>query len=697
MKRCVVVALLWLAIMGGADASSFGRPYRLSTVRALTSDVAIGDVNGDGRKDVVATKWNASVWDYTLSLYLQRADGTLASPLDVRLPRPEQDIEYRLTTADLDGDGRDEIVTAGPENGLTVVRLAPGGTTSVTVHPDPPYYGCRYITAGDVDRDGNPDIACHDVQVRASVYFGDGKGGFRSRIVIPTQAGWYGIDDFKTIQLADVTGDGYQDLLVSAGASTSFHVAANNRMGGFLPATAYPHPPSSDGNVARSVAIVATDIDNDGVNEVLTATPAKRPESTVNVYRRGAYGFLELSQRIPVYDTPIALLAGDVGDDGDVDAIALHYIVGGATVLGEKGSGLAGLSRYELPGFGNHTETGYIPSQYGVALGDIDGDACIDLAAATWSGVILLYGCESFRTSIPVSDFDGDGISDVLWYHTPTAQQWLWQQADIEAWDDCMFNQYPYQCPNPLGQLFLGQAVGDFDGDGLSDAFWRDPVTGDNRITFRAFNASPVTRITNQDWQVVGAGDFDGDDSSDLLWRNRRSGANAIWRSANYSAQMAVRGVADPDWRVAAVGDFDGDGRSDIFWRHAMSGGNVVWRSGRYETQISVTAVTSQNWKIRGVGDFNGDRRDDLVWRNTQTGANAIWLAGNSRAQRSVTAVTNRDWDIAAIGDYNGDGASDLLWRNARTGANTIWRSGLSGAQQRVEPFEPTSGLTVAR
>jgi hypothetical protein len=65
---------------------------------------------------------------------------------------------------------------------------------------------------------------------------------------------------------------------------------------------------------------------------------------------------------------------------------------------------------------------------------------------------------------------------------------------------------------------------------------------------------------------MVGVGDFDGDGRSDLFWRNDSTGANTIWRSGNNATQTAVAGVANQAWQVVGIGDFDGDGRADLVW-----------------------------------------------------------------------------------------------------------------------------------
>ena len=225
---------------------------------------------------------------------------------------------------------------------------------------------------------------------------------------------------------------------------------------------------------------------------------------------------------------------------------------------------------------------------------------------------------------------------------------------------------------------------GDFNGDGKSDIFWRNFITGTNVVWRSGNKGSPqaITAVTNLDWRIVGVGDFGGDGKWDVLWRNVVTGVNTIWKSANIGTQQAVASVTDVRWEVAGVGDFDGDGKADILWRNSATGYNSIWKSGNKATAVS--SLNPQQWVVVGVGDFNGDALDDVLWRNTGTGANTIWRSANGSTVQALATVANFEWQVQGVGDFNGDGRSDVLWRNTSTGANTIWRSANSGVLQAV-------------
>ena len=102
MSRVLIVMLAWWLSAGAVHAagSTFSSPYRLSLAWRATYDVAIGDVNGDGRKDLVVPTRQGYGWRYTLSIYLQGADGRLGAPVSVALPETTA-VQYRIALADL--------------------------------------------------------------------------------------------------------------------------------------------------------------------------------------------------------------------------------------------------------------------------------------------------------------------------------------------------------------------------------------------------------------------------------------------------------------------------------------------------------------------------------------------------------------------------------------------------------------------
>ena len=262
-------------------------------------------------------------------------------------------------------------------------------------------------------------------------------------------------------------------------------------------------------------------------------------------------------------------------------------------------------------------------------------------------------------------DFNGDRVSDIFWRNT-SGNNVIWRSANVST----------LQYVSSVGTQWSMAGVGDFDGDSMSDVLWRN--TAGNNIIWRSANASMaqyISSVGNQ-WSMAGVGDFNGDGRSDILWRNT-AGNNVIWYSANSATRQSVSSVAIY-WSVAGIGDFDGDGHSDILWRNT-AGNNVIWPSANASASQYISSAGT-HWSVAGVGDFNADGHSDVLWRNT-SGGNVIWRSANASTQQYVSSVS-AGWSVAATGDFNGDTYCDVLWRNGSS--NVIWRSANASMQQVI-------------
>ena len=96
--------------------------------------------------------------------------------------------------------------------------------------------------------------------------------------------------------------------------------------------------------------------------------------------------------------------------------------------------------------------------------------------------------------------------------------------------------------------------------------------------------------------QVGGLGDFNGDGLADIFWRNTGTGGNLIWLSGNAATAQVATTVGDPNWKVALVGDFNGDALADVFWRNVVTGNYELWRSGLSSQRSALARVADIRW-----------------------------------------------------------------------------------------------------
>jgi hypothetical protein len=204
-----------------------------------------------------------------------------------------------------------------------------------------------------------------------------------------------------------------------------------------------------------------------------------------------------------------------------------------------------------------------------------------------------------------IGDFNGDGKEDILWRDTASGLtvDWLGQANGSFAsnWANSVVTV-------PTDWKVAG--IGDFNGDGLSDILWRNSAgltvdwLGQASGGFtNNWNNSAANVPT--DWKVAGTGDFNGDGHDDILWRSD-SGWVTEWLGqanggfTNNWANMAA-GVPT-DWHVASIGDFNGDGKDDVLWR-SDSGQTTDWlgsSSGGFSDNYSNAAsFVPTSWHVQ--------------------------------------------------------------------------------------------------
>src|SRR4051812_41861307 len=114
--RLLIAGVLLLAGGAAAAVERFDfAPYVTQWAGAgmsATGDVAVGDVNGDRLDDIVVGTGFAvggSPYDYSLQVFLQQADGTLAPPVNYPYGN-HYGGQIRVALADLNSDGVADIV-----------------------------------------------------------------------------------------------------------------------------------------------------------------------------------------------------------------------------------------------------------------------------------------------------------------------------------------------------------------------------------------------------------------------------------------------------------------------------------------------------------------------------------------------------------------------------------------------------------
>ena len=341
---------------------------------------------------------------------------------------PIGDQPEAVLTADINGDGRLDVVTANRGTSDVSVLLGNADGTFQPAQNSATGAGPHSMAVGDFNNDGKLDLVTAN-GADVSVLLGDGNGGFQAPVNISLPTGPL------SVAVGDFNNDGKLDLGV-----TSNYQVTNPGYGYYFGATynvgrvdvllgtgggAFAAPiPSPVGSFIDSA--VLADFDGDGNLDLATA---KHDEiDYVGSGRWVGSGFLLLGTGNgafhgattfgdPVVGARWAMNAGDVNGDGIVDLVRANLSAGNVGVLAGVGDGSFGPEQFYAAGVGPST----------IALGDVNGDGAVDLlTSGNGIGVLLGVGDGAFRPGVlaaaateanrlAVGQFNADGLTDVVW------------------------------------------------------------------------------------------------------------------------------------------------------------------------------------------------------------------------------------------------------------------------------------------
>jgi hypothetical protein len=269
-----------VAVLLNNGNGTFAPAVNYSSGGYQASSVAVSDVNGDGKPDIVVVNaCGASsncTTDSTVAVLLGNGDGTFGSAATYDTGGFGG---QSLAIADVNGDGKPDLLvvnkcgTSSTCSTDGTVAVLPGngdGTFQTAVNYDAGVPDSEMVAVGDVSGDGNPDLVvvndcllefgtCDDaggqIAGSVSILLGNGNG-----IFAPASNFYSGTPNASAVALADLNNGGYLDTVVNGGVSIGGEVAVllGNGNGTFQNPTDY----SLNAGIAGGVT--AEDVNGDG-------------------------------------------------------------------------------------------------------------------------------------------------------------------------------------------------------------------------------------------------------------------------------------------------------------------------------------------------------------------------------------------------------------------------------------------------
>lgn len=372
--------------------------------------VCIADIDGDGRPDVVAS----SALDGVISIYQNvitngTLTGTSFAPQRIVLPMlsTSSNSPIAIAVADIDGDGKLDILATDSDDGVISIFRYIGTNSMITSNSFgdridiPTAGGVRGLAVKDLNQDGRPDIVVvNSLNDTVSVFENFSTPGvlnFGPSIDMPSATGPC------AVTIADLDGDGNPDLVIANGGSSNAPVSIFQNPGitdDIYTNSFLPRIDLAGTNSAGSLAV--GDLDGDGALDVVVGSTAGQ---TISVYRNmGSPGTIDTNS----FQAPVNFSGG-----GAVTSVALADIDGDRKLdIAFSVRGVDRLSIYRnisTPGsfttvsLAARVDFSAGTSPNGVALGDLNGDGRPDVVLGNYLDYTLsVYRNNSGIVAAPI-------------------------------------------------------------------------------------------------------------------------------------------------------------------------------------------------------------------------------------------------------------------------------------------------------
>jgi len=360
-----------------------------------------GDLDGDRRPEIVV--WSS----FTSGIDVLWNDGTGRFPVMTfqQLNRPSG-----CTLGDVNGDGRGDVVAVGGPN--VAFLLGRGGNAFQSVGNLLTGGNLEHVQCLDVDEDGQDEIAIYDRSARPTILLVRLVDDSRLE-VLQTLAAFSGVPELLVGQLS---GAPSSDLLVMAGSPAQTMVYESLPAGGFREHGPFPFPlPSACFGSGASITALL-DLDGDGLDDLSSLCRPFTGGVRIDLHRNEGSGVFRHQTSLPSsdWDEDVFALksAGDLDGDGEQDLV-LRSTSRGVRVLPGDGLGSLRVPRpmdveaYAL-GFGDLDLDG----REDLLLTDGQGLKCRAGSETGFGDPRLLQPL--FALDFELLDLDADGLLDVV-------------------------------------------------------------------------------------------------------------------------------------------------------------------------------------------------------------------------------------------------------------------------------------------
>lgn len=377
---------------GTGIPANFYKPKVDFTTGTSPRNVATGDMDGDGKPDLVIANGNSN----TISvLHNTSTMGSIgAASFAAKVDFSAGTFLENVVLSDVDGDGKIDMVAITNANISVLLNTSTLGTINAAsfaakVDFASGFTGPVFGASGDVDGDGKPDIVNANsggssVSVRLNTST-PGNISFAAKVDFPS-----GLTSVS-VAIGDLDGDRKPDLAVTNAEAATNTVSILHNTSTMGSVSFNTKVAFATGAIPRNVTI--GDVDGDGKPDLVVANNAATAPvaTTVSILRNTSTpGTIDVNSFAAKVDftagtSPRFVALGDVDGDGKPDLVVANIGSNNISVLQNTTTS----GTINAASFAAAVNFATVANPISVAIVDLDGDGIPEVAVANGSGSLV--------------------------------------------------------------------------------------------------------------------------------------------------------------------------------------------------------------------------------------------------------------------------------------------------------------------